>query len=54
MAITYLKQVETRAAVEGKDIRDVVARMLAKIEEGSESAVRGGTRRNRSSRGFSA
>ncbi|UWR36342.1 histidinol dehydrogenase [Sulfitobacter sp. W074] len=40
MAITYLKQVETRPAVEGKDIRGVVAQMLAKIEEGSETAVR--------------
>ncbi|WP_339637371.1 histidinol dehydrogenase [uncultured Sulfitobacter sp.] len=41
MAITYLKQVETRPAVEGKDIRGVVAQMLAKIEEGGEAAVRG-------------
>ena len=40
MAITYLKQVETRPAVEGKDIRGVVAQMLAKIEEGGEAAVR--------------
>ena len=40
MAITYLKQVETRPAVEGKDIRGVVAQMLAKIEEGGETAVR--------------
>ena len=39
MAITYLKQVETRPAVEGKDIRGVVAQMLAKIEEGGEAAV---------------
>ncbi|MGR3628488.1 MAG: histidinol dehydrogenase [Sulfitobacter sp.] len=40
MAITYLKQVETRPAVEGKDIRGVVAQMLAKIEQGGEAAVR--------------
>lgn len=40
MAVTYLKQVETRPAVEGKDIRGVVAQMLAKIEEGGEAAVR--------------
>lgn len=40
MAITYLKQVETRPAVEGKDIRGVVAQMLAKIEEDGETAVR--------------
>ena len=40
MVITYLKQVETRPAVEGKDIRGVVAQMLAKIEEGGEAAVR--------------
>ncbi len=40
MAITYLKQVETRPAVEGKDIRGVVAQRLAKIEEGGEAAVR--------------
>ncbi|KKL50628.1 hypothetical protein LCGC14_2303560, partial [marine sediment metagenome] len=40
MAITYLKQVETRPAVEGNDIRGVVAQMLAKIEEGGEMAVR--------------
>ena len=39
MAITYLKQVKTRPAVEGKDIRGVVAQMLAKIEEGGEAAV---------------
>ncbi|MEO9631633.1 MAG: histidinol dehydrogenase [Sulfitobacter sp.] len=39
MAITYLKQVETRPAVEGKDIRGVVAQMLAKIEQGGEAAV---------------
>ncbi|UOA30554.1 Sulfopropanediol 3-dehydrogenase [Sulfitobacter sp. DSM 110093] len=41
MAITYLKQVETRPAVEGKDIRSLVAQMLTKIEEGGEAAVRG-------------
>ncbi|AYE86485.1 histidinol dehydrogenase [Sulfitobacter sp. D7] len=40
MAITYLKQAETRPAVEGKDIRGVVAQMLAKIDEGGEAAVR--------------
>ena len=40
MAVTYLKQVKTRPAVEGKDIRGVVAQMLAKIEEGGEAAVR--------------
>jgi len=40
MAITYLKKVETRPAVEGKDIRGVVAQMLAKIEESGEMAVR--------------
>ncbi|MEP2955445.1 MAG: histidinol dehydrogenase [Sulfitobacter sp.] len=40
MAITYLKQAETRPAVEGKDIRGVVAQMLAKIEEDGEAAVR--------------
>ena len=40
MAITYLKKVETRPAVEGKDIRGVVAQMLAKIDEGGEAAVR--------------
>ncbi|UWR28848.1 histidinol dehydrogenase [Sulfitobacter sp. W002] len=40
MAITYLKKVETRPAVEGKDIRGVVAQMLAKIEESGEAAVR--------------
>lgn len=40
MAITYLKQVKTRPAVEGKDIRGVVAQMLAKIEQGGEAAVR--------------
>ena len=40
MAVTYLKQVETRPAVEGKDIRGVVAQMLAKIEQGGEAAVR--------------
>jgi sulfopropanediol 3-dehydrogenase len=40
MAITYLKKVETRPAVEGKDIRGVVAQMLAKIQESGETAVR--------------
>ncbi|MEQ5827477.1 histidinol dehydrogenase [Sulfitobacter sp. NFXS29] len=40
MAITYLKKVETRPAVEAKDIRGVVAQMLAKIEEDGEMAVR--------------
>ena len=40
MAITYLKQAETRPAVEGKDIRGVVAQMLAKIQESGETAVR--------------
>ena len=40
MAVTYLKQVKTRPAVEGKDIRGVVAQMLAKIEQGGEAAVR--------------
>ncbi len=41
MAITYLKKAEPRPAVENKDIRDIVAIMLANIERESEDAVRG-------------
>ena len=40
MAITYLKTAAPRPAVENKDIRDIVAIMLANIESGGEAAVR--------------
>lgn len=40
MAITYLKQAQTRPAVETRDIRGIVASMLSNIEQGGESAVR--------------
>ena len=40
MAITYLKTAAPRPAVENKDIRDIVAIMLANIESNGEAAVR--------------
>ncbi len=40
MAITYLKTADPRSAVENKDIRDIVAVMLANIEREGEAAVR--------------
>ena len=40
MAITYLKTAAPRPAVENKDIRDIVAIMLANIESRGEAAVR--------------
>ncbi|WP_424988662.1 histidinol dehydrogenase [Microbulbifer sp. S227A] len=40
MAITYLKSADPRPAVENKDIRDIVAIMLANIERDGEAAVR--------------
>ncbi|MFX0546682.1 histidinol dehydrogenase [Roseovarius sp. S1116L3] len=40
MAITYLKTADPRPAVENKDIRDIVAIMLANIEREGEAAVR--------------
>lgn len=41
MAITYLKTAAPRPAVENKDVRDIVAIMLANIERDGEAAVRG-------------
>ncbi|KKK81258.1 hypothetical protein LCGC14_2815280, partial [marine sediment metagenome] len=40
MAITYLKSADFRPLVENKDIRHIVASMLAKIEQDGEDAVR--------------
>ena len=40
MAITYLKKAKARPAVEHKDLRDIVATMLANIDHGGEAAVR--------------
>ncbi len=40
MAITYLKSADPRPEVENKDIRDIVAIMLANIERNGEAAVR--------------
>lgn len=40
MAITYLKTAKPRPAVENKDIREIVATMLANIERDGEAAVR--------------
>jgi len=40
MAITYLKTADPRPAVENKDIRDIVAIMLANIERDGETMVR--------------
>ncbi|NGQ93183.1 histidinol dehydrogenase [Rhodobacter sp. HX-7-19] len=39
MAITYLKTADPRPAAENNDIRDIVAIMLANIEQGGEAAV---------------
>lgn len=40
MTITYLKKAQPKAAQESSDIRDIVAVMLANIEQGGEEAVR--------------
>ncbi|OIQ31148.1 MAG: histidinol dehydrogenase [Alphaproteobacteria bacterium MedPE-SWcel] len=40
MAITYLKKAKPRPAVEHKDLRDIVAAMLANIDQDGEAAVR--------------
>jgi sulfopropanediol 3-dehydrogenase len=40
MAITYLKTANPRPAVESKDVRDIVAIMLANIDRDGEAAVR--------------
>lgn len=39
MAITYLKKADARPTVENTDIRDIVAKMLATIDQGGEAAV---------------
>ncbi len=45
MAITYLKQAKARPEVEHNDIREIVANMLADIEQNGEAAVRGYARK---------
>lgn len=40
MTITHLKQAKTCPVVEGKGVRGILTQMLAKIEEGGETAVR--------------